>query len=81
MYILNLYNTPYFQVCIVEQILHMGIRQGVFEGDSKVKEPFREFHILPVVRDEYFHVDTPVSITMQAIVFSQVDESTQDTQA
>ena len=46
----------------------MGIRQGVFDGDWKVKESRRDFHILPIVKDEFFHVDTPVSITPKAIV-------------
>ena len=41
----------------------MGSRQGVFEGDWKIKESCLEGHIVPVVMDQFIHDDIPVSIT------------------
>ena len=48
------------QVCLVEQILQMGVRQEVFNKDWSIKEECKEKHVVPVIKSEVIEPNFPV---------------------
>ena len=52
------------QICVVEQVLQMGKRQGVFEKEGwGVKPECKGKHVIPRVVDENMYPDHPVSVS------------------
>ena len=43
--------TP-MQICIVEQLLQMGVMEGVFDSEWRVKEDSLEKHLIPAIKNE-----------------------------